>query len=106
MSLGFLGNSFQRIAKQFPGLKLKLKQAGMDEKPENFIKKTFLSAFYMTTGIVIFFLFILAKFNVLKGFLVLFVPLIFVIMFFYMIKLPDLRISRKGKEISREIVFA
>ena len=97
---------FQRIAKAFPLLKMKLKQAGMGDKPELFIKKTFVTAFYMTTGIVVFLFLILAKFNVLKGFMFLIIPLIFIFMFLYMIKLPDLKISRKEKEIGKEIVFA
>jgi len=60
----------------------------------------------MTTGIVVFLFLILAKFNVLKGFMFLIIPLIFIFMFLYMIKLPDLKISRKEKEIGKEIVFA
>ena len=70
---------FQRIAKTFPSLKLKLKQSGMEQKPEDFIKKTFLSAFYMTTGLVVFLFLVLAKLNVLKGILFLIVPLIFLL---------------------------
>ena len=54
MKSNFLNAIFQRIGKSTPGLKLKLKQAGMEDKSEEFIKKTFLSAFYMTTGAVIF----------------------------------------------------
>ncbi len=102
----FLNTLFQRIAKANPMLKAKLKQAGIEDKTEEFIKKTFLSAFYMTTGIVVFLFLILAKLNVLKGALFLFVPIIFVVLFFYMIRLPDIKISRKEKEIGREIVFA
>ncbi len=103
---GALNTLFQRVAKTAPMLKMKLKQAGIDDKPEDFIKKTFLSAFYMTTGLVVSLFLILAKYNVLKGALFLAVPVIFFVMFFYMIRLPDLRISRKEKEISKEIVFA
>ena len=102
----YLQTLFSRIAKAFPMLKFKLKQAGMEEKPENFIKKTFISAFYMTTGLVLFLFLILAKFNIFKGILFLVVPIIFIIMFFYMFKLPDLMITKKEKEISKEIVFA
>ena len=87
-------------------LRLKLKQAGMNYKPEDFIKKTFIAAFYMTTGIVVSVFLVLAKFNVLKGVLFLAIPIIFFVMFFYMLKLPDLRITRKEKDVSREIVFA
>ena len=103
---GDLKTLFQRISKFFPALKAKLKQAGMEDKPDDFIKKTFVSAFYMTTGLVVFLFLVLAKLNVLKGILFLIVPLIFIVMFFYMIRLPDVRISKKEREISKEIVFA
>lgn len=106
MKAGTLNTLFQRIAKAFPNLKVKLKQAGMGDKPEDFIKKTFISAFYMATGLVVFLFLILAKLNVVKGIFFVMVPLIFMVMFFYMIRLPDVRISKKEKDISKEIVFA
>ncbi len=97
---------FQRVSKAFPTLKAKLKQAGMEDKPEDFIKKTFVSAFYMTTGLVVLLFLVLAKLNLVKGVLFLIVPIVFFAMFFYMIRLPDARITKKEKEISKEIVFA
>ncbi len=97
---------FQIIARVIPNLKLKLKEAGMNYAPEEFIKRTFVSAFYMTTGLVVSLALILAKFNVLKGVMIVFVPIIFLLLFSYMLKLPDVTISRKGKDITREIVFA
>lgn len=103
---GALNNLIRVIAKTFPMLKLKLKQAGMEDKPEDFIKKTIISAFYMTTGLVVAVFLVLAKFEVLKGIMFLIIPVIFVMMFLYMLKLPELKISRKEKEISSEIVFA
>jgi len=66
-------------------LRGKLKQAGLNYIPEEFIKRTFLSAFYMTTGLVVALFLVLAKLNVLKGVLFLAVPIIFFVMFFYMI---------------------
>ena len=106
MKAGALNTFLQRISKAFPMLRMKLRQAGMEDKAEDFIKKTFLSAFYMTTGLFVMLFLLLAKFNVLKGVVFLIMPVIFVVMFFYMIRLPDIRISRKEKEISKEIVFA
>src|SRR3989344_4312876 len=97
---------FQMMARALPNLKLKLKKAGMNYTPEEFVKRTFLSAFYMTTGLVVSLALILAKFNVLKGMMIVFVPIIFLLLFFYMLKLPDVTISRKGKGITKEIVFA
>ena len=89
---GSLNTLFQRVSKAFPMLRMKLKQAGIDDKPEDFIKKTFLSAFYMTTGLVVFLFLVLAKLDILRGTLFLFVPVIFFVMFFYIIRLPDVKI--------------
>ena len=100
------GSFFQAMARRLPNLKDNLKKAGMNYKPEDFIKRTFLSAFYMTTGLVISVALILAKFNVLKGIMIVFVPIIFLALFAYMLKLPEVRITKKGKEITRELVFA
>ena len=97
---------FQIIARRLPNLKHSLKKAGMNYKPEDFIKRTFLSAFYMTTGLVVSLALILAKFDVLKGIMVIFIPIIFFILFSYLLKLPDVKISKKEKGISKEIVFA
>ena len=103
---GNLNTMFQRIAKAFPMLRMKLKQSGIEDKPEDFVKKTFISAFYMTTGLVVTLFLVLAKYDVLKGFAFISIPVIFVVMFFYMIRLPDLKISKREREISKEIVFA
>ena len=106
MKAGTLNTIFQRIAKTFPGLKMKLKQAGMEDKPADFTQKTFISAFYMTTGLVVALFLVLAKLHVLKRVVFFIVPIVFFVMFFYMIRLPDVKISKKEKDISKEIVFA
>ena len=106
MKAGSINTILQRTSKLFPALKMKLKQAGIEQKPEEFIKRTIVSAFYMTTGLAVSLFLVLAKLNAFKNALLLLVPFLFIIMFFYMIKLPDLKISKKEKEISKEIVFA
>ena len=78
----------------------------MGERPEEFIKKTFFSAFFMTVGVFAFLFLVLVKLNLFRGFLAFFAPVVFLITFFYLIKLPDMRIAKKEKEISKEIVFA
>ena len=103
---GSLSSVFQRISKASPELKMKLKEAGMEDRPEEFIKKTFLSAFYMTTGLVVALFLILAKLNSFNVFFLLAIPIVFIIMFFYMIKLPDMKILKKEREEGKEIVFA
>ena len=97
---------FQIIARSLPYLKYKLKNAGMNYKPEEFIQRTFMTAFYMTTGLAASVGLLLAKFDVLKGMMIFFVPVIFILFFSYMLKMPDAIISKKEKEITKEIVFA
>ena len=103
---GRLHTFFQRMSKAFPQLKLKLKQAGMEDKSDEFVKKTFVSAFFMTTGLVIAVFLILAQFDVLKGVMFVLIPIVFFVMFFYLIRLPDVTIAKKEKEVSKEIIFA
>jgi archaeal flagellar protein FlaJ len=99
-------NTFQMLARNLPALKLKLKKAGMNYRPEEFVKRTIMTSFYMTTGIVVSFGLVMAKLEAFKGIMVAFVPIIFFALFAYMLRLPEARISRKEKEIGREIVFA
>jgi flagellar protein FlaJ len=97
---------FQIIARSLPNLKYSLKKAGINYKPEEFVKRTFLSAFYMTTGLGVALALILAKFNVLKGIMIIFIPMTFFILFSYLLRIPEVTISKKEKGITKEIVFA
>jgi len=97
---------FQVIARNLPNLKHNLKKAGMNYKPEEFIQRTFQSVFYMTTGLTISLVLILAKFDVLRGVMAIFIPIIFLVLFAYLLKLPEVSISKKEKGISKEIIFA
>ena len=96
----------QRISKTFPNLDLKLKQAGMNQTVDEFIKKTLFSAFYMTTGIIIFIGLILSKVSKIFGALFIIAPILFILIFIYFLKLPDVWILKKNREINSEIVFA
>jgi flagellar protein FlaJ len=78
----------------------------MKESAEEFIRKTFFTSFYMTTGLSFFLLAVFSKNTLLIVALALLIPLIFIAMFFYFIKLPDVRIIRKRKAIDGEVVYA
>ncbi len=97
---------FERIARSLPELKTKLEKAAMKDKPEEFVQKTFLTAFYLATGISVFLFLILVKYTALKAVLFVFPLILFVFLFFYMLKLPDVKISKREREVSKEIVFA
>ena len=70
------------------------------------MKRTFLSTFYATTGIVFSVFMVLIKFEAFRGVLFIIPPIVFIVLFTYLIKLPDAKITKIEKEISREIVFA
>lgn len=93
-----------RLAKAFPELKNNLYQAGIHEKPEVFVKKALINAFYLSFGLVLFFgfLFLRSKFFLL----LLAFPIPFVFMFLFMLKTSTVYMKKKEKEIDREIMFA
>ena len=97
---------FKRIARNIPGLATKLKEAGINQAPEEFVQKTAFTSFYMTTGLTMFLGAVLAKAGPFISILALFFPIMLFIMFFYFLKMPDLLIVKKEKEINKEIVFA
>ena len=106
IKIKFLESYFFRIANSIPSLDLKLKQAGMKYTPEEFVKKTFFTSFYMTTGLVLFLAALFSKAKLLVLILLVLFPVLFIGSFFYFVKLPDVRIVKKRKAIDREVVYA
>jgi archaeal flagellar protein FlaJ len=96
---------FQRIAKASPSIKLKLKQAGIEQKPEEFIKRSVIGALYMSFGLLAALFLGAAKTSFPKIILLFMFPIVFAVMIAYMMKLPDIKISKREKDISKEIVF-
>jgi pilus assembly protein TadC len=97
---------YKRIANRIPELNIKLQQAGMPDTGVDFIKKTVFSSFYMTTGVIVAFAFLLSKMGVNVLFLIFAYPILFMMMFAYFLKFPDVKILKIQREIDREIVFA
>ncbi len=101
-----LKDFFFRITKSFPELGLKLKQAGMKDTPEEFVKKTVFTSFYMTTGLTILLIALFSKIKVLAVVVGILFPLSFIGVFLYFVKLPDIKIIKKRKTIDKEVVYA
>ena len=96
----------QQIARTVPNLDLKLKQAGIKYSPYDFAKRTLMSSLYMSLGISFALWMFLSKIGKIALFPVFGWPIIFVVIFFYFMRVPDVRILRKKKDIDSEIVFA
>jgi len=78
----------------------------MKETPVEFVKRTFFTSFYMTTGFILFLAAVFIKIKFLIVILAFLFPLVFIAMFFYFIKLPDVKIIKKRKSIDKEVVYA
>jgi len=99
-------NIFERIAKSFPGLNIKLRQAGMKQTPVEFVRKAAFASFYLTTFVIFMLGAVFLKLNILLRLLYFIFPALFVGLFFYFMKLPEVKIHQKEREIDKELVFA
>jgi archaeal flagellar protein FlaJ len=97
---------FRRIARSIPGLAIKLKEAGINQTPEDFVQKSAFTSFYITTGVTVFLGAVLAKIGPFVSIAAAMFPIILFVMFMYLLKMPDMLIIKKEKEINKEIVFA
>jgi Flp pilus assembly protein TadB len=100
------GALFKRIARLFPGLNEKLVQAGIREKPEDFVKGSVLVAFYITTFVTVFLAFILMKLQIAKSIPFIVFPLLFFFLFINLVRRPDAIIKKKQRKFDQEIVYA
>ena len=77
----------------------------MYDSPVDFVKKILMMALYMTLGLcLVIFVFLDKKGNGIYTLLVF--PFLYVIMFMYMSRMPDVKILKREKAINKEIVFA
>jgi len=86
-----------------------LKKAKMNVSSDDFLKKTLLSATYMSLGLVFIFFLGMANFmetTTLILILIVACPVVYLVMFFYFLQVPYLKINRIDREINKEIVFA
>lgn len=97
---------FYKIATKFPGLDSKLKQAEMNIEIHDFIKKCFISSLYISVGVVFALWMMFSKFNKSIGVLIALSPVVFAVMFFQMLQIPDAKLIKIGKEIDKDILFA
>jgi archaeal flagellar protein FlaJ len=95
-----------RVARMFPELRGQLVQAGIHDKPDDFVKKIIVNALYLSLGIGLLLFFASSKIKPLLFISIFAIPVIFFGMFMFMIKSPSVYIKKKEREIDREIMFA
>lgn len=78
----------------------------MPDEPEVFIQRTFMTSLYVTLAFVIILFLFLGKSDVSPVFILIGAPIVFIVLFNYLMRIPDLKAIRVDKEIRKEIVFA
>jgi len=92
---------YSYIAKGFPGLKSKLRQAGIFQEPEDYVKKILNTCLLLSVGLFFMFFFFTASF-----WSIIVIPLSLPVIFMYFIKFVDVKIEKIKKHIDEEIIFA
>ena len=92
---------YSYIAKNIHGLRLKLRQAGIFQEPEEYVKATVGTSVLLSIGL--FFMFF---FFTLSLWAVVIIPLSIPLLFMYFIKFVDVKIEKIKKKIDEEIIFA
>jgi len=96
----------QKISKNIPELRLKLRQAEIKDTPYEFVKKTVLVSLYMSFGVVFALWLLLSKLGNFTIPLLIIFPVLFGIIAFYLLRMPDVKVTKKQKKLDAEIVFA
>jgi flagellar protein FlaJ len=92
---------YKKIANAFPELHVNLLRARLDIKPEEYVQKTVIYSLYLGAALTVIIFMFTNSFWVFA-----FLPLIILLMFFYLFKGVIQKIKKLDAEISKEIVFA
>jgi flagellar protein FlaJ len=94
-------NLYKWLSRRTPGLNIRLKEARMRGTDEEYVKKTWNGALFLSMGLV------MIAFLFTKEFLIfLFFPVVFIIMFTYLSRVVDVKVEKLRREIDKEILFA
>ncbi len=97
---------FSYLVKKDKSLILKLEQARIKDKPEDFLKKVYISSFFAAFTVALL-TFVFVKMFVLPFYYILIVFFITFFMFIPFFKSqPDIIIKKKSREIEKELLFA
>jgi pilus assembly protein TadC len=94
------------IALQFHDLKDKLKSAGINKKPEQYVHDALVNSLMFAFFLTILAIFLIIKFNfdIAIGAVVFVVA--YIIFFFLLMKRLDLEINKRAREIDKDVLFA
>ena len=95
----------KKYEKRMKDLELKLRQAGIPEKPYYFVKKIMMVSLVYTLMLSVVIIFAVLKYNIGIAMVAPIFPISFFFFFSYFLKFPELKIAKRGKHLEREAVF-
>lgn len=90
----------KRLVQRMPDLARKLRSARLSDTPEYYLKKTFMTAGFLSVGAALF------VFSITKSPLAVGALLLFPVFFAYFLHYADMRILQEGRLVDQEIVYA
>ena len=100
--MGFL----KELTLHFPGLKTNLRKAHIAIRPEEYVKKSLFSSIFVSAMIAILTFFLTDSLGMPLSFPVIAFFLFFTMIFFVQIKKVQVKISKRAKDIDKEVLFA
>ena len=95
----------RKYEKRMKELELRLRQAGIPETSDKFVKRILIASFFYTILISVIVAFAFLKYKIGIAFIIPIFPISFFALFSYLLRFPDIKKLRRGKNIEREAVF-
>ena len=96
----------QEFTAFFPGLKTKLRKAHIATRPEEYVKKSFMNSLFLSLMLGILTFFLTDSFGMPLFFPILLFFFYLGLLFFMQIKKVEATITKRGKDIDKEVLFA
>jgi flagellar protein FlaJ len=96
---------YKKIAKSFPNLKTELIQAGIDEKPEDFLKKSIFSSVIISAVLCFVAVLVLLRLGFNAAIAVLFLPIFFLGLFMFLVRSVKSKSIKTANEIDKDIIY-
>lgn len=99
-------NVFHFYVTKFPVIHDKLLKAHMPIKPDEFVKKCFKGSLMLAVTCTLLSFFSLDVFGKSKLHLIWIFPVLWILLFWFMMHTPDVNIRKRQREIEKEVLFA
>jgi len=97
---------FKSISLRFPKLKRQLIQAQMNYTPAGFVRYALSGAVYITAVLLLISWLLIRSTDISLLFLLVLAPILYVMMFSYLMQFPLVKARQRAKKIDQELVFA